>query len=186
MKKEHSKNKPNPTKRGASVRSSKMNINVNKNSLSAKKRIWYYFPIPLFFNISMLTLFITKMYNNSGVEKLLNSGSNVTDIFLPLGVLVSIFWALGTVLSIIVSPIIYKINQSFSFKKDLNFGKIFMISIVLFTWLVVSVLLSSGVQNIIVEEYRPLVSPFMYGFVFSYTYTVSLFWLWLSKREKNK
>ena len=173
------KKKNVPNKRAASLKP------VNPLTPKEKARkIWYYFPLPIFFNIAILLLRVVALYNKSSFDKLYNSGVLSNGTFTSFSMLLTLLWIGGNIISVLVSPIIYEMNKKANLK-NMNLKKIFILAISVFLWLLITTLLSSGIKEMIVEQYRVIVTPVVQTFSFGYTYSLLMLCLWLAKRKKK-
>lgn len=145
--------------------------NKVENSNKAKK-IWFYFPLPISFNIVMVMITAFSLPSQNSILSFGNYIDNDPKTFLNMVTLLILLWVLGTVVSIKISPIFYRVNKEMQFMNisNLTFKKLVYASASLLIFLLISSLFVTGFIPVVADNFKDIVPVFMYSIFFSYTF----------------
>jgi hypothetical protein len=146
------------------------------------KRFWFYLPLPAFFNLLMFMVTVVALPRDNSL--LAAASASNTEVFRDLSILLAIVWILGTVVSVLISPIIHDIYGRVGIRKIVtNFKRLFIIAAMLTLWAFLISMLYSGLLSIVtLSEYRAFLAAYVYGFGIGYSYTLAGFIFYLTKK----
>lgn len=154
---------------------SKKTKRKSKKQEPAKIKKWFYLPMPIFYNMMMLVLLVfTLPQHTTNMD---------SEIFKSLGSSIALIWILGTISSILISPIAYEFFRNNGIKMILQNNKsLVLIGIFLFASVAIPSLMTTGIQDLIFDiAQREMIAPLLYSYNVGLIYTVSTFVLYFSK-----